>query len=39
VREVPGRCDSERPELVELTPGHRSACFFPERVESIRSRS
>jgi oligopeptide/dipeptide ABC transporter ATP-binding protein len=39
IREVPGRCDSERPELVELAPGHRSACFFPERVESIRTRS
>ena len=30
--EVPGRCAQDRPELVELGGGHRSACFFPERV-------
>ena len=39
VREVPGRCDTDRPELVELTPGHRSACFFPERVVESRTES
>jgi oligopeptide/dipeptide ABC transporter ATP-binding protein len=33
--EVPGRCDTERPELVDLPGGQRSACFFPERVGSI----
>ena len=30
--EVPGRCSTERPELLEVGPNHRSACFFPERV-------
>ena len=30
--EVPGRCDSERPELVDVGPEHRSSCFFADRV-------
>ncbi len=30
--ELGGRCDQERPELFEVGPGHRSSCFFPERV-------
>ncbi|MEP6624808.1 MAG: ABC transporter ATP-binding protein [Acidimicrobiia bacterium] len=33
--EVPGRCSEDRPELAEVAPGHRSACFFPERVGSL----
>ncbi len=33
--EIPGRCDSERPELEPIGPDHRSACFFPERVGGI----
>jgi oligopeptide/dipeptide ABC transporter ATP-binding protein len=33
--EVPGRCDRERPELEVVGPGHRSACFFPERVGTM----
>jgi oligopeptide/dipeptide ABC transporter ATP-binding protein len=37
--EVPGRCDTERPELVDLPGGQRSACFFPERVGSIVAES
>jgi len=34
--EVPGRCDGERPELEVVGPGHRSACFFPERVGTLQ---
>ena len=30
--EAPGRCSSERPEMVELGGDHRSSCFFPDRV-------
>jgi peptide/nickel transport system ATP-binding protein len=26
------RCDAEEPPLVEVAPGHRSACLFPERT-------
>ncbi len=37
--EVPGRCDTDRPELVDLPGGQRSACFFPERVGSIVAES
>ncbi len=33
--EVPGRCSQERPELLEVGAGHRSACFFPERVGDL----
>ena len=35
--EVPGRCSTERPELVDVGPGHRSACFFPERVAAAHA--
>jgi oligopeptide/dipeptide ABC transporter ATP-binding protein len=37
--EVPGRCDSERPELAVVAPGHRSACFFPERIGTLEEES
>ncbi len=37
--EIPGRCDSERPELERVGPDHRSACFFPERVGGIGTGS
>ena len=30
--EVPGRCDTERPELRLIEPGHWSACHFAERL-------
>ena len=33
--EAPGRCSSDRPELADLGGGHRSACFFPDRVGSL----
>ena len=33
--EVPGKCSTDRPELAVVGPGHRSACFFPERVGSV----
>jgi oligopeptide/dipeptide ABC transporter ATP-binding protein len=33
--EVPGRCETDRPELAVVGPDHRSACFFPERVGTI----
>ena len=32
--ENPGRCTTERPELVDVGPAHRSSCFFPDRVEA-----
>ena len=28
-------CRTTRPELVELAPGHRAACHFPERVPNL----
>jgi peptide/nickel transport system ATP-binding protein len=28
----PERCDTERPELVEVTPGHRVACHYSEQI-------
>jgi oligopeptide/dipeptide ABC transporter ATP-binding protein len=34
--EVPGRCTEERPELYQVGPDHRTACFYPERVGQIR---
>ena len=30
--EVPGRCSTDRPDLIEVGTLHRSSCFFPERV-------
>ena len=27
----PERCDTDRPELLELRPGHRVACHYAER--------
>jgi oligopeptide/dipeptide ABC transporter ATP-binding protein len=35
VSEVPGRCDAVEPELLEQSPGHVSACHFPERAEAL----
>lgn len=29
------KCHESRPPLVEVGPGHRAACFFPERVPSV----
>jgi oligopeptide/dipeptide ABC transporter ATP-binding protein len=34
--EVPGRCNTERPELREIRPGHRSACHFAEVLDRER---
>jgi hypothetical protein len=28
-------CRTKRPELVEISPGHRAACLFPERVPDL----
>ncbi len=32
---VEPQCRSSRPPLTELTDGHRSACFFPDRVPDV----
>jgi oligopeptide/dipeptide ABC transporter ATP-binding protein len=36
--ELPGRCDGERPGLVELSMSHLSACHFAERLLSEHDR-
>jgi len=33
--ELPGVCETDEPALRELSPGHASACHFPERVEAL----
>jgi oligopeptide/dipeptide ABC transporter ATP-binding protein len=37
--DLQGRCASERPELAVVAPGHRSACFFPERIGTLEGES